>query len=153
MPRMRRVAPTAMLALVLALSACGTSQVPATAEPDANASVGVESGTSAVLKQAANVFYRDFADGDLATGRPVALFFHQNADPFSQRSDRLLRQWYGSGAVDVSTLRVDVGTASGMTLAFSVLLPDTFVLLNASGSKVASVLHPTAQELRSLLSR
>ncbi len=134
---------------LLALTACGSPGTPVVPAPPQTA--GGETGST--LKQASNVYYRDFSDGDPQEGLPVALFFHQVADPFSQRSDRSLRQWYASGSVNISTLRLDAGVASGMTLKYSVLLPDTFVFLNASGSKISSILHPTPEELRALLSR
>lgn len=146
---MRRAIVASGTIVSLSLAACGSPGTPAV--PASPQEASVETGST--LKQASNVYYRDFAEGDPQEGLPVALFFYQVADPFSQRSDRYLRQWYASGAVSVSTLRLDAGAASGMTLQYSVLLPDTFVLLNASGSKISSILHPTPEELRALLSR
>lgn len=146
---MRRATVASGVMLLATLAACGS---PGTVDVPATQNVISQHETGGILKQASNVWYRDFIEGDPEPGVPVILFFHQNADPFSQRSDRYLRQWYGSGAASISTLRLDAGAASGMTLAYSVLLPDTFVLLNASGSKAASILHPTMEELRSLIS-
>lgn len=157
---MRRVILAAIGTFGVVLAGCSGTPPPedvvlpvVTGSGAGTASGAVASGSGTRLRPAANVFYRDFTPEDLGNGKTIVLFFQQSGDVFSQRSDRLLKQLYGSGAATVSTLRLDAGTASGMKLQFTVLLPDTFVLVNGSGAKVSATLHPNADELRNLVIR
>ncbi|HRH93578.1 MAG TPA: hypothetical protein PKV72_03530 [Candidatus Peribacteria bacterium] len=136
----------------LLLAACSSppSDMPDVPVPPAESGATMSgSGTH----PAASVFYRDYAEGDIGNGKPAVLFFAQTGDVFSQRSDRILKHLYGSGAANISTFRLDSGTASGMALRYTVLLPDTFLVVNGSGSKLSSILHPNPSELQKLVIR
>lgn len=154
---MRRVALVVLGTAGLLLSACATPSPVTSDAPVVGSGALTESGASVsgsgTFHKAANVFYRDYMEGDIGNGTPAVLFFEQSADVFSQRSDRLLQHLYGSGAATISTYRLDAGTASGMKLKFTVLLADTFVVVNGSGAKVSSILHPNANELTKLVVR
>lgn len=80
------------------------------------------------------------------------LFFAKEHDPFSRKNEALVRQFYGSGAAKLSTFRIDFSSATGARLKYGVLVEDTFVLLGQNGERITSILHPTTQELQSLLS-
>jgi hypothetical protein len=153
---MRHAALVILGTATLLLAACSSpdpiSETPA-AESDTLAASGTVMSDYGAMHRATDVFYRDFAEGDIGQGKPAVLFFFQAGDAFSQRSDRILNRLYGSGAANISTYRLDAGTASGMMLQFTVLLPDTFVVVNGSGAKVSSILHPNPVELQKLVVR
>lgn len=154
---MRRFALAILGTAGLLLAACSSSPSAPPVQPPAGSGAVTASGSlsssGAKLRPAASVFYRDFAPEDLGNGKQALLFFWQPGDVFSQRSDRILTRLYGSGAATISTYKLDAGTASGMKLQFTVLLPDTFVLVNGSGAKVSMFLHPNPDELTKLVVR
>ena len=149
---MKFVAKFAVCGLVVCLSGCGGSANPVATEPTASSSSAQASSlASSGSGSAPHVRYETYIDGVLSRDKRSVLFFQQPADPFSQRSDHILRQAYASGSAKISTYRLDSGTASGMKLAYGVLLPDTFVVVSATGAKITSILHPNVGELRSLI--
>jgi hypothetical protein len=88
--------------------------------------------------------------GRLPVRGPMILFFSKVADPFSERSDAVLRSVYGSGAALFTTYRLDLGSSTGAKLKYAVFTEDTFVSVSGSGT-VQSIVHPSAQQIRELL--
>ncbi len=150
---MKRFVFVALLSLVLLMSGCSGREevIDPVSNPTAKSASSVGSGST--LKPASTLEYAEYSEGILDSRRPLVLFLAQNADVFSQRSDRLLKQLYGSGAAKISTYRLDAGTATGMKLTYNVLLPDTFVVVSSSGMIVSSILHPNALELNLLITK
>jgi hypothetical protein len=83
----------------------------------------------------------------------AVLFFAKDGDPFSQKTDEIIRELYGSGGMLLSTYRVDTTTETGALLTYIVFFEDTVVLLGKNGERVGSLLHPTRDALKGMLTR
>lgn len=94
--------------------------------------------------------YGLFDDNTVVQGKTTLLFFASD-DPFSAASEAYLHKVYGSGAAKVSAYRLEFGSSTGARLTHGVLVPNTFVLLDASGQRVTAVIHPSQEELSILL--
>ncbi len=131
----------AVLGIFLALTGCGgPSTVPADQEAPAPE-------TTLQTKPR----YIPYSPRELDSRRGAILFFAGTADRFSVANDHLLQSLYESGAVSVSTYRVDFGSATGARLKYGVIVEDTFILLDASGERVGAYTHPSPDEVRILV--
>ncbi len=136
----------ALLGFALLLSACG--------EPSGTVdSVPVHSQASVASSNPnqGGVIYAQYSDRLIGRGKSSVLFFFKASDPFSLRSERAIQSMYGSGSAVVSTYRLEYPTATGARIKYGVLVEDTLVLLDASGQRVASFVHPSAEEIRIIL--
>lgn len=134
-----------ILALIFSffLLGCGSSTSPTSQEP--------ASAPSGPISIDQTPQYTEYADRITGRGRASVLFFSSKQDPFSIQSDRLLLSLYSSGSAKISTYRVDIDTVTGAKIRFGVFVPDTFVLIDAGGSRVGALVHPTQAELRTLV--
>jgi hypothetical protein len=82
---------------------------------------------------------------------PFVLFFAQKLDPFSERSDNVIRTVYASGSAMISTMRVEYGTATGERFRFGVVVPDSLVVLRSDGERLENLIHPSSEDIRALL--
>ena len=133
--------------LVLLLAACGEN-------PSVVGHVvpSVSSSEEAVVNlNKGGVVYQPYSDKLIGRGKSSVLFFYRETDPFSVRSDAVIRSVYGTGGAVVSTYRLDFSTSTGARLKYGVLVEDTFVLLDAQGERVAGFIHPTDEEVRIIL--
>lgn len=80
------------------------------------------------------------------------LFFAADNDPFSLAHETVLRDLDVTRQLQIVTYRVDVDAYPGLKLRYGVIVPDTFVLLDASAERVQSWIHPNENDLRALLS-
>jgi hypothetical protein len=133
--------------LTFGLVACGSS-TPIAENP--TPSEEVASSVSPNLNKG-GVTYSDYAERTIGRGKSVVLFFFKPSDPFSEKNDGIIKAVYGTGAAVVSTYRLNYPTATGARLKYGVIVEDTFVLLDASGQRVANFIHPTEDEIRIIL--
>ncbi len=99
----------------------------------------------------AMISYGPYEEKKVGNGQRAVLFFAAESDPFSKIHDTYIREVVASGSLRIPTYRIEYGSSTGTRLKFGVIVPDTFVLLDGSGNRVSSVIHPTEKELRSLL--
>lgn len=85
-------------------------------------------------------------------GTKTMLFFASDDDPFSVAHETVLRDLDVTRALQIRTYRVDTDLYPGLKIRYGVVVPDTFVLLDASAERVQSWIHPNERDLRSLLS-
>jgi hypothetical protein len=95
--------------------------------------------------------YDFYTSAESIRGKKAVLFFVSADDPFSLDHHTFITDLYHSGLLSVPVYRVDFETATGTKLAFGVVVSDTFVLLDETGQRTESVIHPSDTELRSLL--
>ena len=107
-------------------------------------------GSSATPSSAA-VPYDFYTSADQLSGRSVVLFFVDVDDPFSIAHDAFISTLSVAGLLKVPVYRIDFATASGRRVALGVVVSDTFVLLDAKGQRVSSLIHPRNDELKVLL--
>lgn len=81
----------------------------------------------------------------------MVLFFAKAQDPFSAAHHALLTALSASGKLTVPTYRIDFDSATGSRLGYGVFASDTFVTLGGSGQRLSIAIHPTDDEVRSLL--
>lgn len=105
---------------------------------------------AALSVPSSSVQYTSYDDDAVARGESALLFFASD-DPFSDASEAFLHKAYESGAAKVSAYRLEFGSSTGARLTHGVLVPNTFVLLDASGQRVTAVIHPSQEELSILL--
>ncbi len=91
--------------------------------------------------------YQDYSARVPANGGPMVLFFALSSDPFSMKHDALLGSLSASGKLKLPVYRVDFGLATGALVTYAVFVPDTFVVLDASGQRTTSLIHPSSDEL------
>lgn len=97
--------------------------------------------------------YVSYHDHRPRPNEQAVLFFAKSDDPFSQKTDEVLRELYGSGGMLLSTYRVDTMADTGALLTYIVFFEDTVVLLGKNGERVGSLLHPTRDALKLMLTR
>lgn len=97
--------------------------------------------------------YVSYRDHRPRKNEQAVLFFAKSGDPFSEKTDEVLRELYGSGGMLLSTYRVDTMTDTGALLTYIVFFEDTVVLLGKNGERVGSLLHPTRDALKVMLTR
>ncbi len=95
--------------------------------------------------------YELYTSDELIRGKAAVLFFASPDDPFSVEHHGLVTDLFNTAQLKVAVYRVDFATATGTKLAFGVIVPDTFVVLDANSERSGSFLHPTDTELRTLL--
>lgn len=131
---------------VVVFAACGAPPAPTNTdvspEPTSSVPVNLNKG---------GVEYREYSDKLVGRGKSSVLFFAKEGDPFSIRSDAAIRAIYGTGAAVVTTYRLDYPTSTGARIKYGVVVEDTFVLLDAQGQRVTSLIHPTVEEIRIIL--
>lgn len=100
-------------------------------------------GTGAVY-----AFYEDHVD---RFHEQHLVFFSSPDDLFSRRTDGVLRSAYASGSALYPAYNNDFSHATGSRLSYGVFVPDTIVLISSTGARLFSIIHPTEQELLSLV--
>lgn len=78
------------------------------------------------------------------------LFFAQADDPFSLAHEEIILSYAVKKELRLPFFRVDF-LSKQMTLAYGVIVPDTFIVLDAAGQRLRSIIHPSTVELRTLL--
>lgn len=131
----------AIIGIALFLGGCATTAAPASDERVPS------SGAAAHAKPR----YSPYTVRNLDSRHGAILFFARSSDPYSVDHDHLLQSLYESGAVSVSTYRVDFASATGARLQYGVIIEDTFILLDASGQRVGAFTHPSPDEIRILV--
>lgn len=130
--------------LSLVLVACGGSGVTVADAP--------ASGSGAVAtQQKQREKYLPYTERGVNLRGGGILFFAKDGDPFSAAHDKILQALYESGSVSVTTYRVDYGSSTGARLRYGVVVEDTFVLLGPSGERVASLVHPSEEDISILV--
>lgn len=81
---------------------------------------------------------------------PPRLLFFASDDAFSVATDALIRTLYTGTGVIASTFRLEFKESQGARLTYKVLVPDSIVVVTASGSEPA-LIHPTSDQIRSLI--
>ncbi len=127
---------------LLVLSACGKD----TPSPEPM----TESGSTVQVSDKA-VVYTEYSQRAVKNTKGSILFFSKPTDPFSVGSDTVLQGIYAAGEATVPTYRVDFASGTGARLTYSVIVEDTFVLLDGSGKRLMSFVHPTAEEIKMLV--
>lgn len=97
--------------------------------------------------------YVQYRDHRPRKNEQAVLFFAKSDDPFSQKTEEVIRELYGSGGMLLSTYRVDTMVDTGALLTYIVFFEDTVVLLGKNGERVGSLLHPTKDALKGMLTR
>ncbi len=98
-----------------------------------------------------NSLYRPYTSEEDLRGERTILFFADDDDPFSSDHDEMLRDAAAENRLSVIVYRVDFKTAGNVKLQYGVIIPDTFILLDVSGNRVKSIIHPSDTELQTLL--
>ncbi len=132
-------------------AACGTATPAAVLSTDVPASVASSQQAAPPPSADSSPSYALYQDGVIGRGKSIVLFFAKKSDPFSQRSDEMIRRVYASGAALLSTYRIDSDTSTGARLTYGIIVPDTFVLLGADGARQTNLIHPDETELKSFL--
>ncbi len=133
----------------VALAACGKD---APVEPVANVPVVASSSPSAEFTAVASDgggMYKMLEEGEGTEGT-MLLFFGKSGDPFTKRTDKILRSLYGSGSVTMHTRYIDYDQSMSVRLQNEVITYDTLVL-RVKGEILKSIVHPSQAELQSLL--
>ncbi len=130
-----------MIALAFVLTACGSN----------GAELTGDLLVSEVALNSSRPEYVPYHPRQIDSRQGAILFFAKETDPYSIEHDQLLRTLYESGAVSVSTYRVDFASATGARLTYGVITEDTFILLDASGERVGAYTHPSSEEIRILV--
>ena len=99
--------------------------------------------------QAHKIEYRDYRTGVIG-GQKLLLFF-SSSDEGSKTSDLQLASLYFSGRASLATYRIDFDTATALGEKYGVTAPNTFVVIDESGSILRSAVNPSAEVLEGLL--
>ncbi len=78
------------------------------------------------------------------------LFFAQTDDPFSLAHEEIILAYAVKKELRLPVFRVDFLNKQ-MKLAYGVIVPDTFIIVDAMGQRLRSIIHPSTTELRTLL--
>lgn len=140
-----RFAILALLVFPLFLTACGA----APEKPSKPIERGLSAGAIIVGPTAEGHVYAHYEEAADRFPPPRLLFFGGN-DAFSKATDELLQSLYSGTGVNASTFHFDFGTSKGARLTYKVLVPDSIVLVTASGAQPA-LIHPSAETVRSLV--
>lgn len=114
--------------------------------------VAIEDQRSYLSPEPEGSLYRSYSSDVVLEGRNMLLFFVQTGDPFTEEHDGILSDAAKTRQLQVLTYRIDFGENSTLRFRYGVIVPDTFVLIDAKGNKLQSILHPSESELRALLS-
>lgn len=95
--------------------------------------------------------YASYEPRILQLRQPMVLFFSKATDPFSLQHDMMLQSLAAAHTLRIAAYRVDFDSGTGARLAFGVVVPDTFVFLDARGQRTSLLIHPTPDEVRALL--
>ena len=94
--------------------------------------------------------YKLAVAAEVSTETDVVLFFGKSGDPFTKRTDQMLRALYGSGSVAKQTRYIDYDKSMSLRLQNEVITYDTLVL-RVKGEILKSIVHPSQSELQLLL--
>ena len=94
------------------------------------------------------ITYASYEPRVLRLKQPMVLFFSKSTDLFSLQHDTLIQSLAAAQALRIATYRVDFDSGTGARLAFGVVVPDTFVRLDAQGQRTSLMIHPTAEAFR-----
>lgn len=97
--------------------------------------------------------YVSFRDKQPKANQPALLFFMKEGDPFSAMTDEAIREAYGAGGAILSTYKLDVARDTGALLTYIVFFEDTVVLLGQDGARKGSLLHPSKDAIKMLVTR
>ena len=144
-----------VLVSILLVTSAFDDVVLSSEEKATSSSVQSTSGISSLknedLRTTAGVPYALFTPRSFAVERKAVLFFGQKDDPFFPQYDAFIRTLVASGSLRMPTYRIDFPTSTGARFTFGVVVPDTFVLVGADHQRISSLIHPTLEELRQLL--
>lgn len=93
--------------------------------------------------------YQEYTTG-VEQGGPLILFFARKDEPLSERTDAAIRSLFHSDAPAVSVYRVPMPADPRLMMAYGVFVENTVVLVD-HGRRVAQIVHPSSEELRSFL--
>ncbi len=110
------------------------------------------SGAGALSSSQRGGAYTAYESKELMRGRSAVLFFARFSDPFSDAHDLLIRSLVADGQLAHPVYRIDFATATGAKIEYGVVVPDTFVVIDAAGMRSKPLIHPTDEELRAVLS-
>ncbi len=97
-----------------------------------------------------DTLYRPYQP-DIALGEQGSiLFFAQADDPFSLEHEEIILSYAVKKELRLPVFRVDFLNKQ-MKLSYGVIVPDTFIVLDATGQRLRSIIHPSTAELRTLL--
>ncbi len=97
-----------------------------------------------------DTLYREY-EPDISLGAQGSiLFFAQADDPFSLAHEEIILAYAVKKELRLPVFRVDFLNKQ-MKLTYGVIVPDTFIVLDAVGQRVQSIIHPSTAELRALL--
>ena len=113
--------------------------------------IGESSSARAPQMTSAGIPYVPYLSRSSVKGKRAVLFFLGIDDPFSEEHHVLIQSLVASSELKVPTFRIDFATATGARIEYAVVVPDTFVLVDASGARVQSLIHPTTDELKKFL--
>jgi hypothetical protein len=105
------------------------------------------SSSSSVEAVSTSSSYVPYTERGVDASKGAILFFAKTGDPFSDKNHLILTSLYASENVSVPTYRVDFASFTGARLQYAVIVPDTFVLLDASKTRIATFLHPSKEEI------
>ena len=106
---------------------------------------------SGQVSSSPSVPYDFYTSPEQTRGKSVVLFFVDAEDPFSLSHDALITTLSASAQLKIPTYRVDFSTAMGMKITYGVVVPDTFVFVDANGVRQQSLIHPRDDELKIFL--
>lgn len=96
--------------------------------------------------------YQSYTEGVIGSGEPIVPFFAASWCPACKEHDTLLRDWYSSGDVLVSTYKIDYDTASDLRSRYGVVQQDTFVRIDERGDVLQVISFSDEVSLRNLIS-
>lgn len=143
---MRRA--TLLLLTCLLLTACGQQSAGVSDVPGIAAELVAQNPSPSFPERPSYIL---FDEGLIGRGEPIALFFADPSDAFSQRTDSAIRTLYASGSAIVSTMRVAFATATGARFTYGVLVPDSLVFLRGDGERIENLVHPEPGDVQRIL--
>jgi thioredoxin 1 len=98
--------------------------------------------------------YQAYQPTVLANGERKVLYFHADWCPSCQKSEALLKDWYGAGkGLSVPVYKANYDTETELKARYGVTYQNTFVVLDGTGKALKTVQSPTEANLKGLLSK
>lgn len=137
-----------VLAVLLFVAVNETRKTLELREPEYTSSVPSSSVSSAASRP---LLYKDYDPRLVMSGSASVLFFADKNDPFSTKHDALIRTLSLSGSLKLPVYRIEFATSTGARITYGVIVPDTFVVLDAKKARTSSLIHPADAELSAVL--